>query len=92
LGIKVQQAVDFCVHEAAHHLRRQPQSSGDSQQVGEHRAVVPAEMAVGAGLIFPSIPPVNAGTGYDNRRVNNGVIARSSFDEDASIISGAKPA
>jgi hypothetical protein len=49
-------------------------------------------MAVGAGLIFPSIPPVNAGTGYDNRRVNNGVIARSSFDEDASIISGAKPA
>src|SRR6266571_3272321 len=88
LGINVQQAIDFRVQEAAHHFGWQPQGGADSKQVREQSAVVPAEMAIGAGPIFPSVAPVDAGADDGKRRMRYGRFTAGGFEEDAAIISG----
>ena len=49
-------------------------------------------MAVGAGLILPSVAPVGAGTNDAERRVSNGGFAAGGLGQDAAVISGAQPA
>src|SRR5437899_418819 len=71
LGIYIEQAVYRRVHKTADYLGGQAQGGGDGQQVGQQRAVVPAEMAIGAGLIRPGIAPVGAGAADGDRRVDD---------------------
>ncbi len=92
LGIDIQQAVHVGVHEAAHDPGGQTQGGGDGEQVGEERPVVPAEMAVGAGLIFPGVAPVGAGANDGEWRVCDRRFPAGGFDEDAPIVSRAQPA
>src|SRR5713101_48912 len=91
LGIDIQQAVHVGVHEAAHDLGGQTQGGGDGEQVGKERPVVPAEMTVSAGLIFPSVAPVGAGANDREWRVCDGRFAAGGFKEDAPKISRAQP-
>src|SRR5439155_12498667 len=58
----------------------------------QHSAVVPAEMAIGTRLIFPSIAPIDAGAGDNNRRVSDGGLSRGRFNQHSAIISDAQPA
>src|SRR6202030_2320168 len=53
-------------------------------------AVVPAKMAVGAGLIFPGVAPVGASANDSERGVGDGRFAAGGFEEYAAIISGAQ--
>src|SRR3984893_14374600 len=92
VGIDIQQAVSRRVHKPAHYLDRQAQGGGDGQEVGEHSAVVPAKMAVGAGLILPGIAPVGASADDGERRVSDGRFTAGRLDEYAAIVSGAQPA
>src|SRR5205807_3804958 len=61
-------------------------------KIGQHSAVVPAEMAIGARLIFPSIAPVDAGAGNNYRRVSDGGLSRGRFNQHSAIIFDAQPA
>jgi len=92
MGIDVQQAIDTGIHKAAHHTGRQTEGAGNGEQVGEQSAVVPAEMTVGAGLIFPGVAPVGAGANDTKRGVGDGGFTASGFEEDAAIISGSQAA
>ncbi len=89
LGIYIKQAVDAGVHEPAHHPRGQSEGRGNSEHVGEQRAVVPAEMAVGPRLILPGVAPVSAGANYGERRVSDGRFTARGFHQHAAIITGA---
>ncbi len=91
-GIDIQKAIDAGVHEAANHAGWQTQASGDGEQVGEQRAVVPAEMAVGAGLILPSVAPVGAGANDGERGMGDGGFATGRFQQRAAMVSGPKTA
>src|SRR6266852_7052094 len=92
LGIDVQQAIHAGVDEAAHDPGRQTEGGGNSEQVGEESAVVPAEMAVGAGLIFPGVAPAGAGANDGERGVGDGGFAAGGFEEDTTVISWAQEA
>src|SRR5207244_2432793 len=92
LRINVQQAIDLRILEAANDLCRQSQGCRDREKIGQHSAVVPAEMAIGARLIFPSIAPVDAGAGDNYRRVSNGGLIRGRFNWHSAIICNAQPA
>ena len=69
-----------------------PKRRGDSQQVGEQSAVIPAEMAVGAVLILPGVAPVGGGADDGQRGVRDGRLAGGSLDQDAAKVSGAQAA
>ena len=90
LGIYIQQAVYRGVHKPADYLGGQAQGGGDGQQVGQQSAVVPAKMAIGAGLILPGIAPVGGGADDGERRVSDGRFAAGGLDQDAAIVSGAQ--
>ena len=92
LGIYIQKAIDASVREAAYQPGWQTQGGGDGEQVREQSAVVPAEMAVAARLIFPSIAPVGAGANDSEWRVGDGGCAAGGFKEDAAIVSRAQAA
>ena len=92
LGINIQKAIDASIDEAANHPGWQTQGGGDGQLVREESAVVPAEMAIAAGLILPGVAPVDAGANDGEWRVGDGGFAGGGFDEDATIVSGAQSA
>lgn len=91
-GIDIEQAVHCIVDETAYYFCRQTQGSGDRQQIGEQSAVIPAEMAVGAVLIFPGVAPVSGGAHDGQRSVSDGRLVGRSFSQDAAIVSGAQAA
>ena len=91
-GIHIQKSIDAAVEETAHHPGWQSQRGGDGQQVREQRAVVPAEMSIGAGLILPGVAPVSASANDGEWRMGDGGFAAGGFDEDAAIVSGAQQA
>jgi hypothetical protein len=64
--IEIKQSVHFDVHESEHDLGGQPRSRRNGQHIRQQRAVVPTEMAIGARLILPGVPPVCSGA--DDRR------------------------
>src|SRR5437660_1320481 len=80
LRINIQQAIDLRILEAAHDLCRQSQGRRNREKIGQHSAVVPAEMAIGTRLIFPSIAPIDAGAGDNYRCVSNGGLSRGRFN------------
>ncbi len=90
LRIEVEQAVHRVVDESANYLRGQSQRSANCQQVGEQRAIVPSEMAVGAVLILPCVAPVGGGADDGQRTVSDIEIIGSGVDEDTAIVSGAQ--
>src|SRR4029077_15874979 len=92
LGVYIQQAVYRRVHKPAHYFGGQAQGGGDGQPVREPRGVVPAKMAIGAGLILPGIAPVGAGADDGEGRVSDGRFAAGGLDQDAAIVSGAQMA
>ena len=92
LGIDVEQAIHGVVYESADYLGGQAQRSADGQEVGQQGAVVPAEVAVGAVLILPGVAPVGGGADDCQRGVGDGGLGGRGIDQDAAIVSGAKPA
>src|SRR5438067_3425695 len=48
-------------------------------------------MAIGTRLMFPSIAPIDAGAGDNNRRVSDGGLSRGRFNQHSAIISDAQP-
>ena len=65
-GIEIEYAIHIGVHEPEHDLGRQPRSRRNGQHIRQQGAVVPTEMAIGARLILPGVPPVCSGA--DDRR------------------------
>ena len=90
LDIDIEQSVNGIIHKTADNFGRQPQRRADRQQVGEQRAVVPAEVAIGAVLIFPGVPPVCSSADDGQRGMGDGGLGGGSGDQDAAIVPGAQ--
>ena len=90
LSIDIQQAVHGSVHKSARYLGWQAEGCGDGDEVGEQRAVVPAEVAIGAFLIFPGIAPVGTRADHGQRRVSDGRFVCRGFDQNLAMVSGAE--
>src|SRR5580704_15638069 len=85
--IDIKQVIHIGIHESADHLGRHSKCRGVSQQIGYERAVVPAEMAIRTGLIFPRVAPVRAATNDGKRGMDNGWFARGSLSQYTAIVS-----
>ena len=67
-------------------------ASRDGQQVGQDGSVVPSEVPVGSGLVFPGIAPVRSGADQRHGSVPDRCFARRGPDQASPVIAGAKPA
>src|SRR6266566_7411840 len=78
--IEIKQVVHLGVHEPEHDLGRQSRSRRNGQHIRQQGAAIPTEMAIGARLVLPGVPPVDPGTedcrgrtsyrGFHRRRLN----------------------
>ena len=81
MGIDIEQLIHFRVDETGDHLGRKTQCGRNREQVREQRAVVPAEMAVGAALILPGVAPVCAGADDGHWRMRNRGLSTGGIDQ-----------
>ncbi len=80
-GVEAEQLVDLRVDEPGHNPGRKFRGLRYRHKIGEDGAVVPSEMAIGAGAIFPRVAPVRSGTDDGDRSVGNRWIAARGFDQ-----------
>src|ERR1700680_4800265 len=89
LRIDIEERIYLVVHKTAYYLGGQTLRGADGQEVGEERAVVPTEVAVGAVLILPGIAPVSTGADDGERCVCAGGLVGGGLDPYNALIYGA---
>jgi hypothetical protein len=88
--IDSEQGVHLRIDEPADDLSREFCCSRGGQKIGQDGAVVPAEVAIRAGAIFPGVPPICTRTNDDYRRVCHGRMAARGIDDSLAVVSGAE--
>ena len=89
-GVEPEQAVDLRVHEAGDEAGRQLQRARHRQQLGQHGARVPEEVAVAARLVLPGIAPVDRGEDHRGGLGRDRVVGRGQ-GEGAAPVAGPQP-
>src|SRR5207302_7652015 len=69
---------------------RKMRGIGHRQEIGKDGAVIPSEVAIGAGAIFPGIAPVRAGTNDYYRSLRNGLIVGRGFYQCLAEVAGSQ--
>ena len=90
IGVETQQGVYLRVDEPGDDVRGKFQRVCDCEQVGEDRAIVPAEMTISAGAVFPGVPPICARANDDDRGMGYGWVVGGSLNHNLAEITGAK--
>ena len=83
--VHAQQPIHLGVDESGQEARREPECTGDGEQVGEHRAGVPEEVPVRARLILPGVSPVDAGEQDGRRPARQRVVGRERRERSAHV-------
>ena len=89
-GVEAEQLIDLSVDEPGHNPGRKMRGFGHRQKIGKDGAVIPSEVAIGAGAIFPGVAPVSASTNNYYRSVRNGWIAGRGFDQCLAEVAGSQ--
>jgi len=62
----------------------------NGEHVGQDGAVIPSEMTVSAGAVFPGVAPVSARANDDDRRMSYRGVAGRGLNQNLPEVAGAK--
>ena len=80
-GVEAEQFINLRVDKPGQNLGRKIRGFGYRQKIGQDGAIIPAEVAIGAGAVFPGVAPVGAGANDDYRSVGDRWFAARGLDQ-----------
>src|SRR5215469_3812106 len=90
LRVHIKQGIQLRVDKSDYQLRGKTERGRHGEQVGEHGAVVPTKVAIGAGTIFPGVAPVGAGGNDENRSGGRRRVGGHCVHYDLTVVARAQ--